>query len=1065
MNQLIYFPIFPEGSLAHSLITTVWVGIMVVTLLNLRYGWVLSGLVVPGYLTPLLLVKPLSVWIIGVESIVVYFLVYIFGKQGVKYGLWGSFFGRDRFFATLLFSVLVKILFDSILLPFIGEWYVIYSGDILDYKNNLHSFGLIVVALIANIFWKPGIVRGLPPTVIIIAITYVIIRFILIEYTNFSLSNLNYMYEDFSSNMLASPKSYIIILITAFIASKMNLKYGWDFNGILVPALLALQWYQPSKIFMSFLEGFIIYFLAILIQKLPIFKKMNIEGGRKIILFFNIGFVYKIFLSYFIIHFFPEVKISDYFAFGYLLSTLIAIKMYDKDIVTHFIRATSQTSFVSIIIASIIGFSLTIGSNFILSNKDNRPNQKVILNIQNIESLNKYMFNKKIKLYENMRPQSFVQPTSHQLNLFSIQIKKLLLINDIQKAKEILSILDTIGIKSVIAEDRYVILEDGNKMGWGIYVVDIKNRSNLLIATPAPLDELGSFESGLLMFKTMNAKGFMVAGTKRKINLAGVSDVLKNRFTLFYKFYEAFNKDNLVLIRGYTQSNLKKMYEKEYIDIKLDNLNRKNLVFINRDIPDNVNLKLLKKLVKNIDFYWESPPTKHIINSDTHKKYIEIYFSKKSIRYMLANFFKIDKIEYQKTYQKIDGYLKEWFLENKKDIAKKSTKKYIQPSISELLYFDNEVLKPIFDFAFQVKDFSIGLTKDDKNILNSIATSASIVNYKLIYYHHTEPKQRYLILQENYNKKKYRGTFVIRLGIASSYMIQVPRPFFEKNSFEFALSLFESLKAKAMVISGRYPFSNYKNNSDMVLASNKNSFYNLFNQVLLREIGDSEFLTLSCRGFGNRNYAPTPKEDLLLAFNQRYLTKDELSPLASEFYNFLEKQKLNIALADGTKSRAGYEMTNTPQSLYLPQTKNKEFAFVWLSSKVRSMYKQRKLESLTLSLMQSLGIKIVETSFEKWLKNINFKEAKKETIKDLKQYMVTKDPIILLNLKKNELKIIYDLESKRIFLVHIKDKYVTSILKIQDSIDNSVIEFKENDKKELILDWIYSTKSILKVVK
>ena len=55
-----FFPlyIFPEGSLSASVITTVWVGVLVVVFFNLRLGWLLSGLVVPGYLAPLILAKP-----------------------------------------------------------------------------------------------------------------------------------------------------------------------------------------------------------------------------------------------------------------------------------------------------------------------------------------------------------------------------------------------------------------------------------------------------------------------------------------------------------------------------------------------------------------------------------------------------------------------------------------------------------------------------------------------------------------------------------------------------------------------------------------------------------------------------------------------------------------------------------------------------------------------------------------------------------------------------------------------------------------------------------------------
>ena len=56
--------IFPEGGLVSSIITTVWVGVFVLCFFNLRYGWVLSGLVVPGYIVPLLIVKPVAGFVI-----------------------------------------------------------------------------------------------------------------------------------------------------------------------------------------------------------------------------------------------------------------------------------------------------------------------------------------------------------------------------------------------------------------------------------------------------------------------------------------------------------------------------------------------------------------------------------------------------------------------------------------------------------------------------------------------------------------------------------------------------------------------------------------------------------------------------------------------------------------------------------------------------------------------------------------------------------------------------------------------------------------------------------------
>lgn len=234
-------PLFPQGSLSSSIITTVWVGIFVIAYFNLRLGWVLSGLVVPGYVVPLLILNPWSAAVIILEAMVAYLIVWLLSEYLSRWAPWCNFFGRDRFLAIVLTSVLVRVVFDGWLLHYVGEYVVRHYHLQFDYRNQLHSFGLIIVALIANQFWKTGLIRGLIPLFASLGITYLIVRFGLMELTNFSISYLSYMYEDLAISILSAPKAYIIVVTTAFIASRMNLRYNWDFNGILIPALLALQ--------------------------------------------------------------------------------------------------------------------------------------------------------------------------------------------------------------------------------------------------------------------------------------------------------------------------------------------------------------------------------------------------------------------------------------------------------------------------------------------------------------------------------------------------------------------------------------------------------------------------------------------------------------------------------------------------------------------------------------------------------------------------------------------------------------------------------------------------------
>ncbi|MDQ3040209.1 MAG: poly-gamma-glutamate biosynthesis protein PgsC/CapC, partial [Pseudomonadota bacterium] len=131
-------PIFPAQALDSSVLTTVWVGLCVITFFNLRFGTTLAGLVVPGYLVPLLLVKPISVAVIWTEAIVTYLLARLLADYLMRRTGSCTMFGRDRFFALLLISVLVRTVFDGYLLPWTGDW-LSTRGFAFDYHNNLYS--------------------------------------------------------------------------------------------------------------------------------------------------------------------------------------------------------------------------------------------------------------------------------------------------------------------------------------------------------------------------------------------------------------------------------------------------------------------------------------------------------------------------------------------------------------------------------------------------------------------------------------------------------------------------------------------------------------------------------------------------------------------------------------------------------------------------------------------------------------------------------------------------------------------------------------------------------------
>ena len=336
--------LFPADTYAISVTTCVWLGVLIVAFFNLRFGWTLSGLVVPGFLVPLLLAKPISVAVIAAEAVVTYVSVYLLSERLNRASFWSSFFGRDRFLMLVIASVLVRTFDEVALLPWLGPRLNDWLHIQVDFRNDLHSYGLIVVSLIANYFWKPGIRRGSIELATVLGLTYLVVRFVLLRYTNFNLGDLHTMYDDVSTSILASPKAYIVILTSCFVASWLNLKYSWDYNGILVPALLALLWHDPFKIVISVCEAAYIYFAAALVLQLPVFRKTTMEGGRRMVLFFTVCFLHRLLLCHALAWWAPDVQATDFFGFGYLLSTLMAIKAHQKKMTVKLVRAVFQAS-------------------------------------------------------------------------------------------------------------------------------------------------------------------------------------------------------------------------------------------------------------------------------------------------------------------------------------------------------------------------------------------------------------------------------------------------------------------------------------------------------------------------------------------------------------------------------------------------------------------------------------------------------------------------------------------------------------------------------------------------
>ncbi len=954
-------PLFPHGSLASSVITTVWIGVFVVAFFNLRFGWVFSGLVVPGYLVPLLMTKPWSAAVVVFEAIATFLIVRFLSEQPARFPYWCSLFGRDRFFALLLFSVVVRLLFDGWLLPFVGERLNTEFGIQIDYRNHLHSFGLIIIALIANQFWKTGVMRGLIPLLVTIGVTYIIIRYGLMELTNFTISKLNSMYEDLAASILASPKAYIILLVTAFLASRMNLKYGWDYNGILVPSLIALQWYQPSKVLTTFGEALIILVLAKLLLKTPAFAQLNMEGARKVLLFFNIGFVLKLLLGYTVPLLWPEVKVTDTFGFGYLLATLMAIRMYDQDVVARLTRVTLQTSLTSLVVATVIGFLLA--SSFAPQSWSTFSSATPQTTAASASSrLVDVVRADKVNLYQSDASRLSPSPAPWELDRFRSALNEIgaHIARDATMARlEAAQLLHQIGYDLEFVADRYFYLRERAPIrGRGIFVIDSKASNALVVQAPAALDERGSAETATLLFQHLGARGLAIAGARREAQSDGSTDVLRYRNSLFQTFHKTLARNHALQVRS-----------RRALGPATTGESRPSTLWISGGLPPDLDLPRLKRLVGELDIEWARPPYPNVQREASSSAFAELILQRADMRRVAAQTALAERdVALQLSRPRIDGYLQGWLFGAKQRIAERGSASYRPPLVEELIYLDEEILTPLL--TVMLGEFVDGeWTAAGVNELRNINIAAHALGYELIRFRHRRTGRAYIILaeQESVQLQRYWGTYVFRLGEASNLVVQIPRPGYELNSFEFGSALFERLDAGALLIAGAHPDTNRDGSADILKLDNTQSVFTLVSQVLHREADVAPLLSVQTRAFAPRDPGTAPPADVLYSVSSGAHQDRQLDVMSRALIETLSADGIDVRLVDGSPQTAGYETGVNPQSLYLAASENKVLGTLWVSPETRYRFREQ-LDNLTLNAQfDTLSIPTVEREVHRYL--------------------------------------------------------------------------------------------------
>lgn len=927
-----FFPLhlFPERALDASVVTTVWVGVVIGALLNLRFGWLLTGLIVPGYLVPLLIQKPVVVGVVLFEAILAYGLVWLMSERMPRLGLWSNSFGMDRFFAVILSAVFVRVVVDGALLPVLGEWLNHAFNLNFDYRSNLQSYGLTMIALMAYGFVRSGLERGLITLSIHLFLTWMVVYLVLMKFTNFNLAGLSFIYEEVASSVLSSPKTYIIMIVTAIVASRMNLFYGWDFNGILVPAFIAMQWSEPARILATFAEAFAVLLACRALLRLPVFQRRTMEKGRQIILFFTVSFLYKTALGYLIPFLFPEARITDYFGFGYVLCSLIAMRIHSKGIGVKLTNCTLQTSFAAVLIASGAGFALAqakVNIPWLAASSAPLPSPgpSTLPEVPAGGDLDAEFEALRVGMYAVRTNQLFLQPLPGDLERFKEAARLLLKAGpgegpEAGKARELLAGMD---FELRWVENRFwLIRERALRRGWGFFVLDPAAPNRLNLEAPAPMEERGSCSGAYRLFRLLHARSLASATNLRRPGRESNLDPLLSPRTFLAVWHQVVGSSSTLQVRGTEAGGASRL-------------------LVKRELPEGLDLSKLEGKVGGLGTRWAPSPETNVLASLSWTRFAELALPPQT-------FLRLEPSATEGS-QGVDlepRTLASLLRETLEAVAPEGSERFVPPRVDELLFLDEEVLTPLHALLVRTPGFDPRSTQG-RQILAPLAASAALHGYALRVVADPATRSAYVALSELPSSPRRWGTFLYRAGPAANLVVQVPRPGLERGALEFGHWVFEGMQARLLNISGTLPLTRRDLSADVNRVARNGNLFALATQVHLRESRSEPGLVLQVRSVSNRADVPfrrVPDADLLLW----HAAQGKARTVSEPFGRLLASQGFHVQRMEGQEESAGLRAEIMPVARYLRATENKSLMAAWIAPSVERSFRGLH-EDLSLS--------------------------------------------------------------------------------------------------------------------
>ncbi|MCA1625142.1 MAG: poly-gamma-glutamate biosynthesis protein PgsC/CapC [Acidobacteria bacterium] len=915
----IHLPLFYENGLAHSVLPPVLIGVIILTLGSELFGWTYSGLLVPGFLVTVIIVEPWAGFLMVVEALCTYGLVLVLSSLGAWTGAWSEFFGRDRFLAILLASVGVRLLIEGSIVDNLG---LILNENFtvsFDYRHKLFSVGFVCVPLLANMVWNAGLRKALTPITVSMFVTYLVTLYFLIDHTNYSAAYLSLLFEGAAIDFTASPKAHIILLTCAMLASRANLNYGWDFNGILVPALLSLIWITPVKLVATLLEAVIILFVAQFISSRKRFETTTIEGPRKTLLLFSISFLLKTVIDPIVAFGFPGVTSVDFYGFGYLLPTLMAAKMWERGSVILYLVPTLRISLAGVIIGNLIAFSLTLIP--LRTSTNEMPSVSETIQQQQLSEPQQNLYATLMLSRARLRMASKSNPVDYasasELDRFNAVYK---LINSNQgkidqideKFRQAADFVKPLGYEGVIFRNEQQQVTDlllretgkssGRLRGWGMFLFSAEPKSDLIIHVPFPVAENASLEAGLLLYRKLGAKALIVSGTYQSRISGKDSWYVSTGRSPLESAYHYFSKSPI-------------------IDARVDG-NANARLAVKGGIPDSLDLAALRELAGDFNIDLNPDFTDSQWAGTAQSDFLELRLPPEAVMRGAVALFgqnQTPDLSNERKFQSANLRFYDWLDNLRKELLETKTA-FREPSREELVFFDERLFTPL------LRSSNRALSNEE---LGFLQLSASIVGYKISVLQENGAPQQYVALTEQRSFARRWGTFVFKTGAPPSRLfVEVPHARREQMALRFGMRIVEPSKVQALFIGETEQGAG----STSVENDSGGSLLNLAHQRCQTTVPEKDAqtppLTLQMRS------VMTPAEqvgaDIVITTGIETPKRELLPPRVASVLTELEQAGYRVRLYDGSKERAQFTPKADPQRSFSESFSPGSFAVLYI---------------------------------------------------------------------------------------------------------------------------------------